>query len=258
MKEENTETANKKQVRTKDSSSSESEDDEAPEPGSTLFVKNLNFDTTQDKLTQIFSKCGKLRAVSISKKKDMKNPGSFLSLGYGFVEFKTASAANQALKELQHASIDGHKVELKVSNRATIQPAAPRKKQNTKKKQKSTKILIRNIPFEATLKEIRELFGVFGEIKSLRIPKKMSGTGSHRGFGFVDFLTKQDAKRAFNALCHSTHLYGRRLVLEWADSAESVEQLRRKTADHFHDGGPTKRLKKSAVLEQLNPSRDLV
>ena len=37
-------------------------------------------------------------------------------------------------------------------------------------------------------------FRVFGEIKSLRIPKKMSGTGSHRGFGFVDFLTKQDAK----------------------------------------------------------------
>ena len=46
--------------------------------------------------------------------------GSFLSLGYGFVEFKTASAAKQALKELQHASIDGHKVELKVSNRATM------------------------------------------------------------------------------------------------------------------------------------------
>ena len=35
---------------------------------------------------------------------------------------------------------------------------------------------------------------VFGELKSVRLPKKMSGTGSHRGFGFVDFLTKQDAK----------------------------------------------------------------
>ena len=43
-------------------------------------------------------------------------------------------------------------------------------------------------------------------------------------------------QRAFNALCHSTHLYGRRLVLEWADTAETVEDLRRKTADHFYDG----------------------
>jgi hypothetical protein len=35
-------------------------------------------------------------------------------------------------------------------------------------------------------------------------------------FAFVDFLTKQEAKNAFEALAGSTHLYGRRLVLEWA------------------------------------------
>jgi len=35
---------------------------------------------------------------------------------------------------------------------------------------------------------------VFGELKSLRVPKKVSGTGTHRGFGFADFLTKEDAK----------------------------------------------------------------
>ena len=37
----------------------------------------------------------------------------------------------------------------------------------------------------------------FGELKTVRLPKKMAGTGSHRGFGFVDFLTKQDAKVRF-------------------------------------------------------------
>ena len=34
----------------------------------------------------------------------------------------------------------------------------------------------------------------FGEIKTLRLPQKLSGAGTHRGFAFVDFLTKQDAK----------------------------------------------------------------
>ena len=35
---------------------------------------------------------------------------------------------------------------------------------------------------------------MFGELKTVRLPKKYSGTGSHRGFAFVDFLTKHDAK----------------------------------------------------------------
>jgi len=48
------------------------------------------------------------------------------------------------------------------------------------------------------------------------------------------WLTHQ---RAFEALCHSTHLYGRRLVLEWADAeSDTLGELRRKTARHFVDG----------------------
>ncbi|MFT7804987.1 putative RNA-binding protein 19 [Arapaima gigas] len=93
----------------------------------------------------------------------------------------------------------------------------------------------------------------FGELKTVRLPKKMSGTGSHRGFGFVDFLTKQDAKKAFSTLCHSTHLYGRRLVLEWADAEETVEALRRKTAEHFHDAPKKQKLSEltSGILEDM-------
>lgn len=50
-------------------------------------------------------------------------------------------------------------------------------------------------------------------------------------------------QRAFSALCHSTHLYGRRLVLEWADSEVTLQALRRKTAEHFHGktGGDAER-----------------
>lgn len=61
--------------------------------------------------------------------------------------------------------------------------------------QTGTKILVRNIPFQAKPAEVRDLFRAFGELKSLRIPKKMTpGEDSHRGFGFVDFNTKSDAK----------------------------------------------------------------
>uniref|UniRef100_A0A8C0ILD7 Probable RNA-binding protein 19 n=1 Tax=Chelonoidis abingdonii TaxID=106734 RepID=A0A8C0ILD7_CHEAB len=202
----------------------EEEEEEESVPGCTLFIKNLNFATTEDTLKETFSKVGALKSCTISRKID--KAGTLLPMGFGFVEYKKPEHAQKALRQLQVTMGDAGKGE-----EPTVTPS--RKKQ-TLKKQKSSKILVRNIPFQATVREIRELFSTFGELKTVRLPKKMAGTGSHRGFGFVDFLTKQDAKKAFNALCHSTHLYGRRLVLEWADTEETVETLRRKTAEHFH------------------------
>ncbi|XP_078083132.1 putative RNA-binding protein 19 [Mustelus asterias] len=223
-----------------------SEDEEERIPGCTLFVKNINILTTEETLMKAFGKCGSLKSCCISKKRD--KTGSLLSMGYGFVEYAKPEYANKALKLLQHCMVDDHQLELKISDRATISLNPARKLQKAKK-QNVSKILIRNIPFQAKVKEIRELFSTFGEIKTVRLPKKMAGTGTHRGFGFVDFLTKQDAKKAFNALCHSTHLYGRRLVLEWADSEDTVETLRRKTAEHYYDS--PKKKKRSEILDEI-------
>ncbi|MBN3311818.1 RBM19 protein, partial [Atractosteus spatula] len=229
-----------------------SEEEEESIPGCTLFVKNLSFSTTEETLKTVFSKCGAVKSCTISRKKD--RAGALLSMGYGFVEFKSPTSAQKALRQLQHCTVDDHQLEVKISERATKPVVVSSRKKQITKKQTTSKILVRNIPFQATGKELRELFSpteiggalqtklrssrlsTFGELKTLRLPKKVSGTGAHRGFGFVDFLTKQDAKKAFSALCHSTHLYGRRLVLEWADSEETLETLRRKTAEHFHDG----------------------
>ncbi|XP_076587145.1 putative RNA-binding protein 19 [Chaetodon auriga] len=225
----------------------EEEEEEEEESGSTLFIKNLNFSTTEEQLQETFSKYGKVKSCSISKKKD--KTGKLLSMGYGFVHYQTAEAAQKALRQLQHCTVDDHKLELKISERATRTTEVSRKKKQAEKKQTGSKILVRNIPFQATVREIRELFCTFGELKTVRLPKKAAGSGNHRGFGFIDFLTKQDAKKAFAALCHSTHLYGRRLVLEWADAEETVETLRRKTAEHFHVAA--KKQRKSEVLEGI-------
>uniref|UniRef100_A0A3P8NBD1 Probable RNA-binding protein 19 n=1 Tax=Astatotilapia calliptera TaxID=8154 RepID=A0A3P8NBD1_ASTCA len=207
----------------------EEEDDEEEEealPGSTLFIKNLNFNTTEEKLLEV----GTLINTIII---NCLITGKLLSMGYGFVQYQTAEAAQKALRQLQHCKVDDHQLELKKAD----------------KKQTGSKILVRNVPFQASVREIRELFCTFGELKTVRLPKKAAGSGSHRGFGFVDFLTKQDAKKAFAALCHSTHLYGRRLVLEWADAEETVEALRRKTAEHFHV--TAKKQRKAEVMEGI-------
>ncbi|XP_048198851.1 probable RNA-binding protein 19 isoform X2 [Perognathus longimembris pacificus] len=226
--------------------SEEDEEDEESAPGCTLFIKNLNFSTTEETLKQVFSRVGTLRSCTVSRKKN--KAGALLSMGFGFVEYQKPEQAQKALRQLQAHVVDGHTLELRISERATKPAVTSVRRKQVLRKQTTSKILVRNIPFQASQREIRELFSTFGELKTVRLPKKMAGTGAHRGFGFVDFLTKQDAKRAFHALCHSTHLYGRRLVLEWADSEVSVQALRRKTAERYHE--PPKK-KRSAVLDGI-------
>ena len=76
-----------------------------------------------------------------------------------------------------------------------------------------------------------KLFATFGQLKKIRLPKKFDG--GHRGFAFVEFLTSKEASIAMNALSR-THLYGRRLVLEWAieetdnDQGKNINRLREK------------------------------
>uniref|UniRef100_A0A8C5AKZ4 RRM domain-containing protein n=1 Tax=Gadus morhua TaxID=8049 RepID=A0A8C5AKZ4_GADMO len=233
-------------VKEKKEEEEEEEEEEESVPGSTLFIKNLNFSTTEETLQETFAKCGKVSSCTVSKKKD--KTGKMLSMGYGFVQYQKPESAQKAMRLLQHCSVDDHQLDIKISERATRADQVTHKKKQADKKQTGTKILVRNVPFQASVREIRELFSTFGELQTVRLPKKSAGDGCHRGFGFIDFLTKQDAKKAFTALCHSTHLYGRRLVLEWADGEDAVETLRKKTAEHFH--GTAKR-RRAELMEGI-------
>ena len=56
---------------------------------------------------------------------------------------------------------------------------------------------------------------------------------SYRGFAFIEFVTKQEAKNAMDSIA-GAHLYGRRLVVEWAEQGdEGLDEIRAKTAAKF-------------------------
>ena len=68
---------------------------------------------------QHFTTCGTVVNATVARKRDPKNPGNSLSMGYGFVQFIEKEMAQTALKELQHSSLDNHNLELKVSERTS-------------------------------------------------------------------------------------------------------------------------------------------
>lgn len=214
----------------------------------TLYVKNLAWATTEESLRKCLSKAGgTIRAVKIPRKKAAggavadSSAQQSLGMGFGFVEFNSANEARTTMSALQGVILDGHALDLQTSTKRLTAAAPPGADVPT------SKLIVRNVAFQASAKELRELFGSYGQLKRVRLPKKFDG--QHRGFAFVDFATVKEAQSAYKALV-STHLYGRRLVLEWAqgdEDSQSVGALREKVVREITAGAnrrqPAKRQK---------------
>ncbi|KAJ3917189.1 hypothetical protein F5877DRAFT_45094 [Lentinula edodes] len=211
------------------------EGDEAPSlaAGTTLFVKNLAFSTTTERLNQMFRNLPSFAFARVQMKPDPKKPDGKLSMGYGFIGFKDVDGARKAMKSMQGFVLDGHALHIKFAGRGADEDV-DKGKDGVSSKSRTTKMIVKNVPFEATKKDIRDLFGSHGQLKSVRLPKKFDSRT--RGFAFLDFVSRQEAENAYAALRH-THLLGRHLVLEWAEEAEQdLEMLRKKAGVGFGAG----------------------
>lgn len=74
------------------------------------------------------------------------------------------------------------------------------------------KLIVKNVPFQAEAAELKKLFQTKAKVKDVRIPVKRDSQS--RGFAFVECATKEDALKILDWFGVSTHLYGRRLVIE--------------------------------------------
>ncbi|WFD35547.1 Multiple RNA-binding domain-containing protein 1 [Malassezia cuniculi] len=193
--------------------------------GATLFVKNLSFATTNEGLAAAFRALDGFAFARVQTKADPRNPGGRLSMGYGFVGFATEDDASAAQRAMDGHVLDGHTLAVAFSRRGhDADDSKP-------VKAPSTKMLVKNVPFEATKKDLRALFSAHGQLKSVRLPKQVHGRT--RGFGFVEFVSRREAENAMAALKH-THLLGRHLVLEWSgDEGAAVDELRDKTRKSY-------------------------
>ncbi|KAL8808217.1 MAG: hypothetical protein Q9182_000281 [Xanthomendoza sp. 2 TL-2023] len=185
---------------------------------STLFVRNLNFSTTSERLREVFQPLDGFLSARVKTKPDPKHAGHLLSMGFGFLEFRSKEQAHAALIAMDGHNLDDHELLLRASHKGA-DAAEERRRDDTAKKLsgRKTKVVIKNLPFEASKKDVRSLFGAYGQLRSVRVPKKFDS--STRGFAFAEFVTAREAENAIDAL-KDTHLLGRRLVLDFANEDE--------------------------------------
>jgi len=219
----------------------------------TLFVKNLAWATSDEALLAHFARAlpgglAALRSARVSRRPGVgRAAGQLVSAGFGFVECASGAAAAAALRLLDGSTLDGHALKLQRSRGAA--PAAAAEGGGEAEAPRAaaaggTKLVVRNVAFEATKQDIRALFAPFGQVKSLRLPRKFDG--AHRGFAFVELTTRAEAREAFAAV-GQTHLYGRRLVTEWANEEDGTgaEEVRAKTAARYAAEGEPGRKRKA-------------
>lgn len=208
------------------------------EPGATLFVKNLSFATTDATLATLFSTLADFAFARVQTRPDGRDPTKRLSMGYGFVGYRSVAAAQTAVNALNGKDLDGHALALSFARRGQDADDSAVKSGSSTSKLSSTKLVVKNLPFEATKKEVRALFSAHGTLKSVRVPRKSASVagaagGGARGFAFVEFTSKREAQNAFEALRHA-HLLGRHLVLQWdREDAGGVEGIRAKVKESF-------------------------
>ena len=193
-------------------------DVDAVATGDTVYVTNLPFQITDDEFSEFLRDL----CPRISTRSELiENINLLPDKGRAFIKVKDAATLNYLLSRLRGKSFNGREISAQVSTSVKAQVAAASEDTNLVPPGRNPlKLLVKNLPFEATEDDLRRLFAAFTDIRAVRIPKRHNAfnahhANNHRGFGFVEFLTAKEATTALSKLS-STHLYGRHLVLEYA------------------------------------------
>jgi len=81
-----------------------------------LFVKNLAFKTTEEKLRKVFEKCGEISSVRLPTHKDTGK-----KTGFAFIEFATQKGLQNSLhKAMSKITLDGRQLILKPANKVKV------------------------------------------------------------------------------------------------------------------------------------------
>eukprot|EP01112_Ceratiomyxa_fruticulosa_P011477 TRINITY_DN3111_c0_g1_i1.p1 TRINITY_DN3111_c0_g1~~TRINITY_DN3111_c0_g1_i1.p1 ORF type:complete len:453 (-),score=81.54 TRINITY_DN3111_c0_g1_i1:205-1563(-) len=152
---------------------------------STLFVGDLSQDVSEEHLVREFSPFGNIHLVEIKRDK-----ATGLSLGYGFVAFRSRNEAVLAKLSLHRKFLYGRCIRVGWAH-------------------KNSNLFVGGLGPKVTTEELKKLFRPFGEIFE-------DETFAKRGYGFVRFKQRADAETA-KAQLQGTTYFGERIHLGWGD-----------------------------------------
>ncbi|SPO32590.1 probable PAB1 - mRNA polyadenylate-binding protein [Ustilago trichophora] len=178
-----------------------------------IFIKNLDAGIDNKALHDTFAAFGNILSCKVATNETG-------SLGYGFVHYETAEAAEAAIKHVNGMLLNDKKV--------YVGHHIPRKERQAKieeSRAKFTNVYCKNVEPEVTDEEFEKLFTKYGKITSCVLQRDEDGKS--KGFGFVNFENHDEAQTAVDEL-HDSDFKGQKLFVARAQKkSEREEELRR-------------------------------
>jgi polyadenylate-binding protein len=157
-----------------------------------VFVKNFGDTIDDQKLREMFERFGEITSAVVAKADDGK------SKGHGFINFKDAISAEQAVKEMHESDFNGKKLfvgrfQKKFERVSTLKKIHEEKKQERNNRYMGINLYIKNLDDTIDDERLRKEFVSFGTITSAKV---MMENGRSKGFGFVCFSAPEEATKA--------------------------------------------------------------
>ncbi|KRZ31791.1 Squamous cell carcinoma antigen recognized by T-cells 3 [Trichinella pseudospiralis] len=199
-----------KQAEVFDQPTLETTNDTSAKHANTVFVSNLDFTLSKERLKDTMAEAGEVVDVRMI----MLRPNR--SKGYAYVDYKDEASVKKALK-MDRRCIDGRPMYVSVC-RGDVEGGQQLEKQNSGFQYsvglEKNKLFVKNIPTFATENEVETLFRQYGDLRSVRLVLHKSGKS--KGLAYVEFDNEEAAERARLAQ-NGAHFLGKRLSVEFSN-----------------------------------------
>ncbi|XP_019429821.1 PREDICTED: polyadenylate-binding protein 2-like isoform X2 [Lupinus angustifolius] len=147
-----------------------------------LYVGDLDFNVNDSQLFDLFSQIGLVVSVRVCR-----DITTHQSLGYGYVNYSNPQDAARALDVLNFTPLNNKSIRVMYSHR---DPSI--------RKSATANIFVKNLDEAIDHKGLHDTFSSFGHILSCKIATDASGQS--KGYGFVQFDSKEAAQSAIDKL----------------------------------------------------------
>jgi nucleolar protein 4 len=175
-----------------------------------VLVANVPADANPEEIEEIYADAGPVRRVAIKRN------------GRAILHFVLAADAQRCLETMAGRTLRGQVLNISLYAGDDPTPVAIKKDPvNTR----LFRLIIRNLPFGVKEAAVRSVFQDFGRLVEVHLPTKPGPDGPvGRGFGFLQYSSKKEAKEAVDK-GNGIEVLGRPVAVDWALGKEFYEAV---------------------------------